>query len=400
MDGETIGEKIEIYIGSESPEDAIRKLAFTDEQRVRACLDQIRASHFPLPKTQSEENRLIARMLWKLGFPPTAFPSPLTPFTERLRNLKQVASGRAALSEEEWREQVRSVGTNVFVALEELLDLSLPFLTWLLLADHLEENHDFNLERARAFTQAQISGILSTDRGPVEYYADSKNTLFPLILGFTALLKKVKRLFEDGPNKYLKPKVLLGHYAHTSNLQCFPYKHRHFVLDMSSPDIEATTAFLEATADKLQSSGAMGIRNAIDHHSPTFPAASEIEACCDALLLLAAELDSLGFVPTLSAHVRTTTDVYGRIVVTAKNHAGRELTWRRSPALEALQTLPDIRSPQILVPAIHVAETAEIVRLSLDYSSEYDRLWSDYPRRRAPSDGEVLSAEASTDPAL
>ena len=392
--GDTLGEKVEALIDAEAPEDVLRTVAFSNQDKLREALSEIRASHLASPNNLETENRLIVRMLWKIGFSQTKFPSPLGMFYERLDTLRKIAQTQGSSPEEKWREQVRSVGANFFVSLEEILELSLPFVTWTLLSDHLAETHRYNSERARAFTRLQISGLLSTDRGPIEYLADKKNTLFPLISGFAALRERVQMLLDQGGEHFLKPKVLMGHYTHESRLQLFPYRHRHFIFDMVSADLERSLALVERISRGLNASNAMKIRNSIDHQTEEFPNGSDVEQCCQKVSEIIEESEKAGFVPLLYANVNTATDTYGRKVISSRDYRGRSVTWRRSPALTVLRTLPAPESPQILVPSIRLGDSAEILRFLIEETSDYYNMWHDYPKRRVPSDAELAEAES------
>jgi hypothetical protein len=397
--GDSLGEKVDNLINAEPAGDVLRNVAFINEDKLRETLQRTHCSHFAIPNDSDGEKRLISRILWKLGFPQFSYPSSLATLYERLDSLRRAAQPQPMLPDEKWREHVRSIGANFFVSLEEILDLSLPFITWLLLSDHLEEAHRYNSERAKLFTRAQISGLLSTDKGPIEYAADQRNTLFPLISGFSALRQQIRSLLDRGSAEFLKPKILMGHYSHTSTLQVFPYRHRHFIFDMSSAELDRSMDLIDRVFRALNASDAMRVRNCLDHHTEEFPSGSQLEACCNMIESTVAELENAGFVPLVYGHIKTTTDSYGRTVVLSSDYAGRTVEWRRSAALTSLRTLPHSRAPQILVSSIRLGETAEILRFSIEECSEFHTMWLHYPKRRAPSDREIAEAEAEAAPA-
>ena len=385
LPGATLGQRLEHYISENEPHNILKDLLFIAPDKLRAATNHLRCPHFKMPAL-GEDSHFLERMLWKLVFPKTRFESVVQSFYITIQNLRSVSGLENANTEQE-RAAIRSAGVNLFVSLEEVLEATLGFCTWLFLADHPAEEHAYNSRAGRKLVSEQLSGIISTPEGSVTYETDGRNTLFPLVVGFLALVKRIEELFEH-PSRDLKAPVLLAHYEGKTQLQLYPYKHRHFVLDAAGDERSACLAVLRFVGEKFQQ--ALPIRNKIDHKASTFPSANEIEKCCDLLQQGVESLEKLGLVPCIYATTLHLEDSYGRSKVTSINYAGKKCEWNRSPALRLIRSLPTVFEAQLLVPCLHVPDTDEIVRFSVREESEYTRQWANYPKRRSPTVADIV----------
>lgn len=311
--GDTAEEKLENYINVTSPAEVVAKFVFASPEALRTSLEHIRAKHLPLPTNETEERTFIDVMLWKIGFPRTSFISQLEAFRDRLTQFRAIALVKQS-SGEKWKEQVRSVGVNFFVSLEEVLDISLAFATWLLLADYPSEVYKFNVRRARQLAASSLSGLVSTSQGPVVYNPSGRNTLFPLLTLFSALEKHLKDLLAGDHAEYLKPETEIAFFAHEEgSLQSFPYRHRHFLFDGSSTDIDRALNLIEDFPKSLFGADVLTVRNNIPHISALFPSREQIEGCCAVVEEQIDKLEAFGLLPLVYGTNRVETDKYLRM---------------------------------------------------------------------------------------
>ncbi|MFZ1005517.1 MAG: hypothetical protein WAN65_01690, partial [Candidatus Sulfotelmatobacter sp.] len=140
LKGTSIGEKIEHLMPTETPAEIIKQLVFTSEEQLTAALQLVGAPHLSISKTG--EDSLRTKLLWRLGFDQSDFESEMNTFENSLSEFRAIAS--SLTDSKGSRERVRSVGVNVFVYLEEVLDRVLCFSTWLLLADHFSTGHAYD----------------------------------------------------------------------------------------------------------------------------------------------------------------------------------------------------------------------------------------------------------------
>jgi hypothetical protein len=392
---DTLGREVEKFILERSPASALRELIFGSHEKLTQALANLCASHFRLPVDRSEDRQLANRMLWKLGFPRTHFDSKLETFYEKLAEFKEAACS-SQLKMEDWKERVRAAGVNCFAVTEEILDLSLAFSTWLLLSDHYDEKHVFNLRRARLLVSTELSGVIRTEDGPLQLSPAGDNTLFPLVTGFLALAQRLSELLQNS-EKHRKPEVLMAHYSHDSILQVFPYKHYRFVFDASRDELDQTIKLLQRSNSSLQQSSVISVRNGVIHPKQKFPTRTEIDSCCDSLRETVQALEVAGLIPTIYATVKVQDDAFRRVEVTSVNYGDRPLRWSPSPALRAIKSLPSVREPQVIVPSLHLPDTAEVLRFTVEEESDYRELWRSFPKRRPPGKEDLEEVEGRQD---
>lgn len=380
--GATLGAKLENFISVEGPSFVIDKTVFSGPDKLRNALEHLHAAHL-IPRSPEGERTLLDRIMWKLGFPRMSYSSILSGFYGKLEKLQKIAA-EADTSPDQWREEVRSCGVNLFVALEEILDTSLSFATWVFLTDHVSRGHTYLPEEGRNLMTRNLSGVVSTSKGPVDFDAKGHNTLFPLIIGFSALRQVLERMLGEPREMYAKPEIELAHFSRDSALQIFPYRHRHFIFDMGFEERAYFLKLLDEIYLTLEASEVTSIRNRLEHRRDPFPTRDEIEKCCLALRETSTKLETVGLFPVLHATECINRELRGRVTVTSRNYSGRKLSWTVSPAIFAIPSFPSLDEPQILVWGMHIPETQETVRFKIRENSEYMKMWEGYPIHRKP----------------
>jgi hypothetical protein len=388
-----LGQEVERFIVSRGPAAVLEELVFPNHDKLRKALQFVRAPHLSLPRDRSEDKHLIERLLWRLGFPLVRFESKLQSFRVRLEQFVAAAVQRVT-DPEEWKAQVRGAAGNLFPLTEEVLDVALAFSSWIFLSDHYIEKHTYNLKRARSLMAAELSGIISTDEGPVKLDASGGNTLFPLIVGFLALRQRLAELLQK-PQKYAKPEVLMAHYSHKSVLELFPYRHRYFVLDAPQGDVDCSMKLFQHLGSALQQATVLAVRNGITHPKLKFPSRDEIVEYSETLGNAVNSIEQAGLFPVIYGTTSVETDPFGRTQVTSANYAQQSVTWHPSPALNAIRSLPANLDPQILVPSVRLPQTDEILRFKIEEDSDYTQMWKDYPKRRPPAEGDITAVAAT-----
>ena len=267
--GSDVPSQLEHYLKGVDPSTAIKRMLFTSPDKLKKAFDLIRAPHFEIPADSAEDEGLIARILWKLAFHKERVESRLAEFYSRLDDFKKTARD-ANVEKEDGRSLVRSVGVNLFVSLEEILDLTLSFLTWLFLSDPSSDALKFNLQKGRTLAASALNGTVEIGGDPLQLDDSGRNTLFPLMVGLTALARRIREVIQD-PTSQEKPAVLLAHYATTSTLQLYPYRHYCFACDVPFAELTAALTLISEVASALQSEPVLHVRNRLDHKSENFP---------------------------------------------------------------------------------------------------------------------------------
>jgi hypothetical protein len=378
ISGTTLGEKLEQLIADGLPGDIVSQLVLGSEEKLREALVHLRAIH--LFAENIDEKLLLQKILWKIGFNPSRFESPVERFVTAAQELRSASA--APERGPDWSEKVRSAGVNLFVYLEDVLDRALCFSTWLLLADHFASGHCYDPEEGRKIAAFELSGICTGKDGPINFDPSGKNTLSVLVAGFEALRIKCEEVLNEPHSKYERSVQSTPHFGTPFTLQLFPYKHRLFVLDQPLGERKVFLECVQRVHDTLMQSVVMNVRNRIDHSGGDFPRPDEIAKCCDTLETFVSNLETSGLMPSVYALAQMKVDSSNRIKVFSTDHRGHEITWIRSPVLFALTALPAPANPQIIVAKLHVPDTAEPLRFNLKESSDFQFMWSGYPRRK------------------
>ncbi len=395
ISGSDVPSKLEEYLKEVDPSTAIKRMIFASPDKLKKAFDLIRAPHFEIPDDSGEDEELIARILWKLAFDKERVESRLAEFYERLDDFQKTVRA-ANIEKEDGRSLVRSVGVNLFVSVEDILDLTLSFLTWLFLSDPISDALKFNLQRGRGLAASLLNGAIEIGGDPLQLDDSGRNTLFPLIVGLTALARRVREVVQD-PTSQEKPAVLLAHYAASSTLQLYPYRHYSFACDISFTELSAALTLISEVSSALQSEPVLQVRNRLDHKSENFPSREEMLRCADVLRTQIGSLEDAGFIPIVYVTKSVTFDRFNRELVTSVDYSGREYSWFASPSMHAIRMLPDLREPQLLVKSISMPHTAEPARFRMQEISEFTEMWKDYPKRSAPTEFDRLLATHSAE---
>ena len=293
----------------------------------------------------------------------------------RLRKLQSIVPTAGSVTEDD-KEKIRSIAVNLFVSLEEVLDSSLSFFTWTLLADHLiDTKFTFNLEDARCFMADRLNGWQSQ----VIYDGKGRNTLYPLIIGFDLLASLLTELLNEPASQYLREADQFPGYSE-SNIEPFVTPHRIFVLDLCKRDVQSALSTLRAISSGLIRADAASIRNRIDHQRTDFPTEKEIFDMCAGLAQVMSSLEDGGISPLLFVRKMQRIDRYGRGEMVFERYDGKEVALRWPPVVT--RPLPSTNRAQTIVPTLHFAQVPEPVRFLYREESMIVAQWAGYPIKR------------------
>lgn len=388
IDGKTFYEKLDGYVHTVDPKRIVRDLVLTSSDHIRRAFKILRYGWFALPSSPEEEERLVDKILWKLGFDIGLYPPRQRLFWERLEKLLETAKTDTAYNEHD-RELIRSAGVNFFVSLEEILDYSLSFTTWALFSDHYGvTKFKCNFNEIRRSTASRLNGLRLGPNEPLEFDAGGKNTLYPLIHAFAVLAELCSKTIQSR-NALKRPKNELPGYYDKTEIQLFPFLHKALILDLRKGDCDRITGLLKETTATLEKSQVCNIRNRIEHKRPDFPNQDEIEKACALVTDTVNKMEEAGACPLIYLYTGRTVDQYGRSVVMFKDYRKREITVGR-PSQYSVCRLPSIRVPQIIVPWMHIGDSFELMRFELEETSDYVEMWREYPKRRTRVPSEQL----------
>jgi hypothetical protein len=155
--GESRYEKLDMYLHSENPKKILSNLVLESPNNLKIAFDYLRYGKFDVPNNIEEENRIISKLLWKVGFDVNMYPDHINLFWSRYNRFAEIVS-RCDGTNGEIQELLRSSAVNFFVSLEQILGYSLSFMTWTLLSDHIGTTHfKLNLKDAQEFMATTLN---------------------------------------------------------------------------------------------------------------------------------------------------------------------------------------------------------------------------------------------------
>jgi hypothetical protein len=380
VDGETIADRLDQYLHTEDPRRVLRDLVLSSPEHTRTACKSVRYGRLPEPSSQANEELLIDRLLWKLGFAVRSYPPHQGLFWDRLAKLEDAVKAHALFTEKDM-EAVRSCAVNFFVSLEEILDYGLSFATWALLSDHYATTRfRCDLALARRFMARRLNEAQPESSQPSEYDPEGKNTLAPLVQGFALLADVCSRMAEH-PADFARPADGFPHYHGQTDIEVFPFLHTAFILDARDSDRLRVIHSLREITARLTRANTCSVRNRIEHKRPDFPTAEEVQLACTVVADVVEDMELLGICPLIYLYAGSELDEFGRSRDHFRDYRGRDVVML-APTQHRLCGLPDLNEAGILMPAVHVGDSLDIMRFEYEEASDYATMWSDYPRRR------------------
>ena len=379
VEGRTVHERLDRLLYTEDPAAIVRDLIMTDPAYLGRAFSTLRYGQFGLPTTEFEEEQTVRKLLWKIGFNIETHPPHNALFWERLEKLIGAASSLLPYSETD-RENIRSAGVNFFVSLEEILDQSLAFSTWALLADHYAKTRFvYNLDAARQFMANRLNTV--EDITGVHFDPLGKNTLYPLIRGFSILAKLLEQVCVQGEDDFLRPKKEMPDFSYQSDLELFPFSHTLMILDVADSDKVRIIELLKSVTQKLEAADVCNVRNRIEHRRSDFPHQTEIESVYKAVSDAATDLELSGILPLIWLTDGVSSDRFGRGKRFFRDFRGRTIGLDQ-PLHYPSSRMPSFNKTQVIMPWVRIAESSELLRFEYQEGSAFVDVWEGYPRRR------------------
>ncbi|TRZ38511.1 hypothetical protein CEQ21_24300 [Niallia circulans] len=382
--GDNFEEKIEKYLLSEDPKRILMNLIFDNPDYVLKTFKYLKYGDFEFPYSPLKEDFVINKILWKLGFNSMNFPEYLSVFWKRHNQFQKTIKVNDIVSEED-REVIRSAGVNYFVSLEEILDYSLSFITWSLLSDHyLDTNFVFNLDSARTFMVESINSYeySISDSDFLVLDGEGKNTLYPLIKGFTVLAELCEKYLAEKEN-YKRPLSEYPYYHMKTDIYKFPFEYKITMLNINESEIKKLIDFLRDVTVILETNNISNVRNRIKHNRPIneFPTSEELMNTCEVINQLIKGMENSGIMPQLYIYSGTEIDQYGRGEAKFKNYRDVPIQINNNSQFNRCG-LPEYNVPQIIIPNIHIRNSIDKLRFHYQEKSLYSIFWENYPKHK------------------
>jgi hypothetical protein len=155
-------------------------------------------------------------------------------------------------------------------------------------------------------------------------------------------------------------------------------------LDLTASSQRHILEVLQEASRLMVAANVSDVRNEQLHYRRAHGDLDRLLSCLAAVDEAVSLLEDAGLTRTLYYPDRREADRWGRRTVYFSDRRDREIALGR-PSSYAWLNLPPLSWPQYLITSAQFAEPNEIVRVTLASSSEYTKLWQNFPLRRQSS---------------
>lgn len=346
------------------PRELIQKLILSDRKATERATEYLNV--FSVPETKEE---LLETLLWKLGVPSMLHFNEI----DRVRQHCAAVETLGDVAEDDRRPAF----TNLFVAVEDLLQSSISYATTALTRDHFSTSTGFLYQQDWTAALDFLDRHAPTTDEALSLRSNGKNTLVPLAAAFGRLSKAISSL---NPQDYLRA---IEHYPPEcwSSPRPFAFKATLPWFDLTADARSRLTSALIRVSSLVSNETVINVRNAASHGNSTPPSTADVRLAIEKIRLCCDELEVTGLFPCVFRREGRQSDEDGRSTYTYK-HASLRVSitvprWAFAPRL------PD-SGPQLLIMPAAVLQGAGPLRLVLPARQEEDPYWLGWPYRRKP----------------
>ncbi len=374
-----LDQQISEYIIEETPIKVIQETIYSGPVQLEKALKSI-PGKFDTPNNTEEEKLLVDKIAWKLGFNINIYPTYMESFWTNLTLFKSDVLSSLRYNEND-KAKIRSSAVNVFVSIEEILQQSLSFITWALLADHyLDTKFKYVYEDARSQMISWLDNFEYTAGEKLRFDPSGKNTLYPLVTGFKALLMLCENIIASVESHKRPDNEFPGFYK-TDPLKLFPFEHKALLLDLKPNDYKQIKESINVIPSEFGKGNVLDIRNRLQHPRDDFPTQQEMLNAINAIDKCFALMESEGIYPNVYLFRTSTIDEYNRKKITLTNYKGNNLSFVRTSELDGVH-LPSPYQPVVIMKNISLGQSIQPLLFKYEESSTYQTYWKNYPRKK------------------
>jgi len=364
---------LDTYIRSVKPRDVLNSLVLNSRDKLERAFRHLRCDSLSLPSGRDELETAAGRILWKLGFSTPIYPSLLSDFWRLHEAFGEALGAWTSPYDSRAQEAIRGVAVNFFVALEEVLDVILSYITWALLCDHYGQPR-FGRFRfiggvARSFMVSVLNGKV-IDGQPVVLREDGKNTLYPLVAGLSLLSEHCRNLLDEDETQYRRPEEARPGWVGRASLCVFPFTHTVPILDLHVRDRVALLAILDGVLPTMSKGDVLNVRNRLEHKRDPFPTREEIATALNETAACVSLMETNGICPSLYVPAETRSTVPGRMTRVLRDYRGAAIEMETPSPLSWLD-IPEPDDEQLVLSCARLAGTTEPLRFHLTQESPY-----------------------------
>lgn len=379
IDGETLAERLDTFFRVTAPSECIERLVMPRKTHVQKLAERLGVTQ----GLSGTDDELVARFLWKLGYPLHDEEDPRAEFWRLHERLSGLAKASHTPGSRE-TEEFLGTASKFFRELERYLTESLAFSAWALLHDHPADPNPFEYgleaDHARGMAFVQQAAEEVSDQVMTFDYLSDKLDLYTLIRGFEFLSKALVS-FGERADEYRRPSSDVPAYARGSELKRFPFVYTVPFLNLTPRSRHRLTEQLREIARSLQRGKVTDIRNEHHHYRKTAGGVEQIESALREIEVSLRTLEAAGLSLVEFRLEDAIHDRWGRSEFYFAAPRGARHVVTRPSGYDWLG-LPPLDVPQYVTPGAVFAEPNEVLRFRRRIDSPYTQLWSNYPVRR------------------
>lgn len=344
-----------------------------------------------------DDNILVERLLWKIGFNAARYESEYDHFRRRLSDFNETLLKINEIKSENDRASIRSAGVNLFVSLEHILEEILSYNVWLLSSDHfLDTKFVFDIQVANQGVARVLGDSRDIATHSVTWNKNGGNTLGTLLVYLSAANDWIRSLSNKDKEEVKRKEEDLPHFVEEKE-RVFPFLHVELWADSVSEELTTYSVHFGKVVDLFAKSNLAEIRNGLDHKRTdvTFPTVDLMLACCARLLESFNLADMNRLIPKTYWLSQYNKDMYGRVELEARDYRERQINLYGPSGLAGMPTI-NFDRPTIIPSGNLLGLANSEIPIVYQEASAYSTYWHGYPRRRFIPEREnplIVSAE-------
>ncbi|MEV6858561.1 hypothetical protein ACIF6I_29905 [Streptomyces microflavus] len=382
IEGKSVEEKLDRFVRDEEPSEVLRQLVLVGPVPFSVAAEKcgVTAS---IEIDRLEDSELLNILLWKLGFDPEEKDEAFGPLRQNLEVFAQASSTVTNYSEQE-RYEIRRESSPLFSSIEAALDATLAFAAWSLTYDHWSAQSRFTYHHADA--REQMAQILNGSKGnrpsmpgeTVIYDSQGRNTLFPLISGFSRLREYLSQVLTSA-EQYRRPDNDVPLHAKSAALTPFAFNHTLPFLDLGPESQQQIITLLSDITRILSTGGVSDVRNKLQHSRDDFPTREELSDFLSAIGKFLEIAEESGLCPVIFQPAGNYRDASGRSSFRFTDYRNREYVAYRPSGIGS-PGMPGLQTEQFIVPLAKLGSSEEVLRFSIGTESTYNSIWEGWPK--------------------
>src|SRR3989304_5419464 len=378
--GISLGEALFNYLKTYGPEKAVRELILSSHQITKIVareLNIVLADYF------NNYDLFTNKILWKMNFDPPQYDDFSQRFLQRLDQFNEAVLQTSNIRTEEEREKIRAGGVNLFVSVEEFIDLLLCYNVWLIASDHfIDTKFVFNIDEARKKVALVLGETLQSDDENLTWNLNGENPLGVLLRYISESISWLNSLQEKDRDKYIRNSQDIPHFA-SKTIQKFPFRHTCLWADSEPQKFKYFIEGYTSIVTLLQQASLAGVRNGLDHmrEPDRFPPSDAMLACISKLRQVHNLADAGRYIPKLCWLQDFKQNRFGVEEFVLRDSKSCSLVIYGPSMCSGLMEI-GFNKPIIMSPINLLGEPNSQLMFTIKETTEYDKYWEGYPKRR------------------